>query len=165
MVKSGFFGAIPFLSFIVGVFRDSTRKFRTVAINSLGLGDSEETARLRAQAKEVVRTTWQARAKKGGEWVAEHAFEHWWNSSDFAAEVQQRMMDEVQNEFGAQAAQEFWSHAVHLKPGIGQAISAGRAAYRCDDKMMKALVWLEPVALKFHLEVFVANALTEVFDE
>ncbi|TPX12253.1 uncharacterized protein E0L32_007139 [Thyridium curvatum] len=164
-VKSGFFGAIPFVSSIVGLFYDSTKTFRLVAIGAVGLGDSDQAARLRAQAKEVTRTSWKARVEKGAEWVGKNAFEHWWDNSDFAAAVQEHMVQALAAEFGVQSAHEFAGYAVHLKPGLGQAISAGRAVYTCDQKMLRALEWLHPVALQFHLETFVVNALSEVWGE
>jgi hypothetical protein len=163
-VKSGFIGAIPFVSPITTYFGyDNTKSFRHFSIDCLGLGDSAQLAHLQAQAKEVTRTTLRAKVAEGVEWAGEKAVEHWWDSSDLAAAVQAEMMQVVTNEFGAQAAQEFAGQLVHGKPVVGQIAGATRGVITVDRKMIRVLEWLQPVAVRLHLEVFVVNALNEVW--
>jgi hypothetical protein len=50
---------------------------------------------------------------------------------------------------------------VHLKPVIGQIISGTRAMWKCDQKMLKALEWLQAAAVDIHLRVFAVKALSE----
>ncbi|KAM7185085.1 hypothetical protein V8F20_011950 [Naviculisporaceae sp. PSN 640] len=166
LVKGGFMGAVPFANTIASFFGyDNTKTFRNFSIDCLGLGDSEQTARLRAQAKEVTRTKWMTKMAHGAEWVGEKAVEHWWNNSDFAAAVKEQMMQDIANEFGAQAAQELAGQIVHVKLVFGQIAGATRGVITVDRKMSRALEWLQPVALRFHREVFVVNALSEAWGE
>jgi hypothetical protein len=71
-------------------------------------------------------------------------------------------MDKMTKNFGHLAAGRFADEMVLLKPGLGQAISAGKAAYKCNGLMLKALEWLQWEAFNYHWRVFVVNALTEV---
>lgn len=163
MLKAGFWGLIPFGSAIASIFWDSTKNFRELAVDAVGLGGSAQIADLRARAKAATDDGLLATLGKGAAgFVGTHATEYLWNHADFAAALQQGMVNAVAGEFGAQAGQEFSNQLVHLKPFVGQVFSATFAAWSCDDKMLRALQWLEPVALDHHREVFVVNALADI---
>lgn len=161
-LKAGLIGAIPLVKYW-GWFRNSTKKFNRVAIDTLGMGDSADMASLYKDAKKAAnQSSILARLTPAAEWIGKHEFKQWWDESDLAAQVQQEMAAYVARELGQDAATDLMTELVHLKPGFGQVISGGRAAWKCDQKMLKALTWLESVAAEFHVKMFVVNALAEV---
>ena len=161
--KAGGIGAIPVFGKIWGFFRDSTKKFNLVAIHALGMGDEATARELGKKAKAAAdKSTTLEKLSPAIEFVGKHAFEAWWTHSSLAAQLQQELAGYLAQELGGQVAFDLMSELVHVKLGLGQLIAANRAAWRCDDKMRKALEWLQGAAAQFHWAVFVVNALSEV---
>lgn len=162
MWKAGAIGFVPIVHYW-GLFRDSTKAFNGIAIDSLGMGNTDKVQQLCKDAKAAAsKSSILARLLPGVEWVGKHAFKEWWADSDLAAQLQQEMAAYIAEELGQEAATNLMADLVHLKPIIGQFLSGGRAMWKCDAKMLKALEWLQAVAVNFHLRVFVVNALMEV---
>ncbi|KAK4209465.1 hypothetical protein QBC37DRAFT_378032 [Rhypophila decipiens] len=161
----GIFSLVPFGNTAARQAYDTVKAFRDVAIDSVGLGNSEQTAALRAQAKHITRTTWLEKLGTKAFSLGKEGVEDWWKTSDMAAELKAEMVQAVADEMGNEAANEFLTQVVQIAPVLGHGLSAVTAVFKCDDKMVKALVWLEPVAKELHLRLFVANVLAEVYGD
>jgi hypothetical protein len=165
MWKAGGIGAIPFVKYL-GYFRDSTRTFNRFAIDTLGMGDSERAAELYAKAEAAADYDKRGLLVKllpgAAEWVGRHAFEEWCKTSALAAHLQEELAAYLAEEIGQDLAADLMGEMVHLKPVLGQAVSGCKAMWKCDQKMKKALVWIESAALDFHLRTFAVNALAEI---
>jgi hypothetical protein len=161
MWKAGAIAFIPFVNYW-GWFRDSTKRFNRVVIDALGMGDSADVKVLYQGAKAAAdKSTLLVKLQPGIEWVGRHALKEWSAHSDLAEQLQQELATYLAEELGQQAATELMAELVHLKPVIGQLISGTRAMWKCDQKMLKALEWLQVAAVDFHLRVFAVHALTE----
>jgi hypothetical protein len=161
MWKAGAIAFVPFVKYW-GWFRDSTATFNRVAIDVLGMGDSADVKELYRGAKVAAdKSTLFQTLQPGIKWVGKHALKEWSGHSDLAEHLQQELAGYLAEELGQQAATELMAELVHLKPIIGQIISGTRAMWKCDQKMLKALEWLQAAAVDIHLRVFAVNALAE----
>ncbi|KAK4169895.1 hypothetical protein QBC43DRAFT_352125 [Cladorrhinum sp. PSN259] len=170
LVRTSWLAAIPFLGAAVNCFVDHTSDFRYAAIRSVGLGgNSAQAAKYIALAKSDASAAWKEKivAASHGGWgmIGKEALKHnWWEHAASAQMLQHEILSQLALNFGVGAVQGITAGALGLSPFIIPGISAVMAAWECDAKMERVLRRLEPMAVEFHLQVFVVNALAEVYD-
>ncbi len=129
---------------------------------TVGLGDIAAVEDLYKQAENAMSSNWKQKLLSGAEWLGKEGVKEWWKHAESAEMLQQELGEFLVHEFGVDLATALMEEGVHIKAGIGQAYSVGRAVGNVNGKMIKALDWLYPKALEYHLKVFAANALAEV---
>ncbi len=159
---AGLFGLVPFGKTLDGFFKWSTKRFNRIMFETVGLGDIAAVEDLYKQAENAMSSNWKQKLLSGAEWLGKEGVKEWWKHAESAEMLQQELGEFLVHEFGVDLATALMEEGVHIKAGIGQAYSVGRAVGNVNGKMIKALDWLYPKALEYHLKVFAANALAEV---
>lgn len=164
-MKAGFWGLIPFGKTLDGFFKWSTKRFNRVMFETVGLGDIAAAENLYKQAEDAASSTWKEKLLSGAEWVGKEGAKEWWKHAESAEMLQQELSEFLVGEFGVDLATAIAEEAVHIKPALGQAYSVGRAVGNVNTKMIRALEWVSPKALEYHLKAFATNALNDIFPD
>jgi hypothetical protein len=158
---AGLFGLVPLAKAMDGFFKWSTKRFNRIMFETVGLGDIAAIENLYKQAEDATSSTWWQQLLSGAQWLGKEGIEEWWKHAESAELLQQELSEFMVHEIGFDLATALLQEGVHIKWGIGQAYSVGCAVGKVKERMIKALDWLYPKALEYHLKVFAANALTE----
>lgn len=159
---AGLFGLVLFGKTVDGFFKWSTKRFNRVMFETVGLGDIAAVENLYKQAENATSSTWSQKLRSSAQWLGGEGVKEWWKHAESAELLQQELSDFLVHEIGFDLATALLQEGVHIKWGIGQAYSVGCAVGNVNERMIKALNWLYPKALEYHLRVFAANALNEV---